>query len=57
MCVSIELLDILPNFELAINCLIFFTREIAAELEKLTALLDKMHAKIAGKYDEVRACH
>ena len=30
-----------------------FTREISAELDKLTAVLEKLHAKIAGKYDDV----
>jgi len=28
-------------------------REISAELDKLTAVLEKLHAKIAGKYDDV----
>ncbi len=28
-------------------------REISAELDRLTAVLEKLHAKMAGKYDEV----
>lgn len=37
-------------------CTTFFfvvVREISAELDKLTAVLEKLHAKMAGKYDEV----
>ena len=28
-------------------------REISAELDKLTTMLDKLHNKMAGKFDEV----
>lgn len=34
--------------------LLTISREITAELDKLTAVLEKLHAKIAGKYDDVR---
>ena len=32
-----------------------FFREITAELDRLTAILDKLHTKMAGKYGEVLA--
>ena len=32
---------------------IYVCREISAELDKLTAVLEKLHAKMAGKYDDV----
>ena len=34
-------------------CCLTVSREITAELDRLTAILDNLHTKMAGKYGEV----